>query len=134
MPRVNDIGKKVRGPDQPPQAAFAIANNPAIVIEFEAWCFTWRPTRIFPVCALALREHRLHLAGMVAVHADKHEIRVSIPTEGMSPEDVSAFVAWLRVESIVRRSQLTTESAWLLSEDIKSGWWAANEHRLPQAE
>jgi hypothetical protein len=29
---------------------------------------------------------------MVAVEADKHEIRVSIPTAGMTPEAVSAFV------------------------------------------
>ena len=74
-----------------------------------------------------------HFCSMVAVHADKHEIRVSIPTEGMSAEEVSAFVAWLRVEGIIRRSRLTAEAAWQLSEDIKSEWWRDNEHRFPKA-
>ncbi|MCX6941246.1 MAG: hypothetical protein NTX09_11020 [Verrucomicrobia bacterium] len=59
---------------------------------------------------------------MVAVEADKHEIRVSIPTAGMTPEAVSAFVSWLRLESAVRRSQLTPQAAWQLSEDVKSDW------------
>ena len=71
---------------------------------------------------------------MVAVEADKHEIRVSIPTAGMTPEDVSAFVSWLRLESVVRRSKLTPATAWQLSEDLKSDWWQANEHRFGSAE
>ncbi len=70
---------------------------------------------------------------MVAVEADKHEIRVSIPTDGMTPEDVSAFVSWLRLESVVRRSKLTPEAAWQLSEDLKTEWWQANEHRFGPA-
>ncbi|MGH7945554.1 MAG: hypothetical protein ACREF9_11150 [Opitutaceae bacterium] len=71
---------------------------------------------------------------MLAVHADKNEIRVSIPTGDMTPEEVSAFVSWLRVESTVRRSKLTPAAAWRLSEDIKSDWWQANEHRFGGAE
>jgi hypothetical protein len=71
---------------------------------------------------------------MVAVEADKHEIRVSIPTAGMTPEAVSAFVSWLRLESAVRRSQLTPQAAWQLSEDVKSDWWQTNAHRFGSAE
>ena len=67
---------------------------------------------------------------MVAVEADKHEIRVSIPAGEMTPEDVSALVSWLRLESTVHRSKLTPDVAWNLSEEIKSGWWSANEHRF----
>ena len=67
---------------------------------------------------------------MVAVETDGHEIRVSIPTDGMSPEAVSAFVKWLRVELIARRSRLTDEAAWQISEDIKSDWWARNKVRF----
>ena len=70
---------------------------------------------------------------MVAVEADKHEIRVSIPIDGMTPEEVSAFVSWLRLESVVRRSTLTPETAWQLSEDIKAEWWQANGHRFGPA-
>lgn len=67
---------------------------------------------------------------MVAVEADRNQIRVTIPTEGMSPEDVSAFVAWLRLESTARRSKLSPDEAWRLSEDVKSDWWKANQDRF----
>jgi hypothetical protein len=62
---------------------------------------------------------------MVAVEADKNQVRVSIPTEGMTPEEVSAFVSWLRLEGTLRRSRMTAESAWNLSEELKSAWWEA---------
>jgi hypothetical protein len=62
-------------------------------------------------------------------------LQVTIPTEGMTPGEVNDLVCWLRVESVVRRSRLTPEAAWKLSEDIKSDWWQANERRLtPKAE
>ena len=67
---------------------------------------------------------------MIAVKADKDRLEVSIPTDGMTPEEDSDFVSWLRVESIARRSKLTPDAAWKLSEEIKSGWWQANEHRF----
>ena len=67
---------------------------------------------------------------MIAVEANKNEIRVSIPTEGMPAEAVSAFVNWLRVEAAARRSRLTDETAWKLSEDIKSDWWKQNQSRF----
>ena len=51
----------------------------------------------------------------------------------MTPGEVNDFVSWLRVESVVRRSRLTPEAAWKLSEDIKSDWWQANErHFTPE--
>ena len=67
---------------------------------------------------------------MIAVKAEKDRLEISIPTEGMSPEEVSDFVSWLRVESIARRSKLTPDEAWKLSEEIKSDWWQANEQRF----
>jgi hypothetical protein len=67
---------------------------------------------------------------MVAIETDEREIRVSIPTDGMSPTDVATVVDWLRVELIARRSKLSEETAWRLSEDIKSGWWMENKARL----
>ena len=67
---------------------------------------------------------------MIAVVTDKHEIRVSIPTDGMGPEAVEAIVDWLRVEFAARRSKLTDDMAWQLSEDIKADWWAQNKARF----
>ena len=67
---------------------------------------------------------------MIAVVTDKNEIRVSIPTEGMGPEAIEAIVDWLRVEFAGRRSKLTPEAAWQISEDIKADWWAQNKARF----
>ena len=65
---------------------------------------------------------------MIAVRAEKDRLQVTIPTEGMTPEEVNDYVSWLRVETVARRSKLTPETAWQLSEDIKASWWQANEH------
>ncbi len=67
---------------------------------------------------------------MVEVTADHERIHVSIPTDGMSPEEATAFVNWLRVEAIVRRSKMTEAQARGLSEEIKAGWWARNKWRF----
>jgi hypothetical protein len=67
---------------------------------------------------------------MIAVKAENDCLQATIPTAGMTPAEVSDFVSWLRVESVVRRSGLTPEAAWNLSEDVKSGWWRANERRF----
>ena len=67
---------------------------------------------------------------MIAVKAENGCLQVTIPIEGMTPGEVNDFVSWLRVESVVRRSRLTPEAAWKLSEDINSDWWQANERRF----
>lgn len=67
---------------------------------------------------------------MLAIRTENGQIQVTIPTEGMTSEEVNDFVSWLRVEAIARRSKLTPDDAWKLSEDVKSGWWQANESRL----
>jgi hypothetical protein len=67
---------------------------------------------------------------MIGVEADRKEIRISIPTEGMSPEAINAFVGWLRAEAVARKSRLTDEAAWRLSEEIKAGWWEQNKGRF----
>jgi hypothetical protein len=67
---------------------------------------------------------------MIAVEANNNEIRVKIPTDGMSPEAVRAFLDWLRLEAAARRSRLTDDEAWRLSEEIKSSWWDNNKSRF----
>ena len=69
---------------------------------------------------------------MIAVKADHDRLQVTIPTAGLTPDEVNDFISWLRVESVVRRSRLTPEAAGQLSEDIKAGWWQANERRFIQ--
>jgi hypothetical protein len=67
---------------------------------------------------------------MIAVKAENDRLQVTIPTVGMTPTEVNDFVSWLRVESVVRRSRLTPEAAWQLSEDIKADWWEKNAGRF----
>jgi len=69
---------------------------------------------------------------MVAVEADKHEIRVSIPTDGMPPEAVKALVSWLRAEFTARRSQLSDQAAWQVAEEVKADWWVKNQGRFTE--
>jgi hypothetical protein len=83
----------------------------------------WQPRLLNPASAV-------YNSTMIAVKAENGCLQVTIPTEGMTPGEVNDFVSWLRVESVVRRSRLTPEAAWELSEDIKSEWWQANNRRF----
>jgi len=67
---------------------------------------------------------------MIGVRAIANRVEVTIPTEGLSPEEIKDLVSWLRVESIVSRSRLSEEEAWKISEEIKSSWWDSNQHRF----
>jgi len=67
---------------------------------------------------------------MIDVKAGPGTLQITVPTDGMSPEQVNDFVTWLRVEAIARRSKLTSSAAWQLSEDVKAGWWDRNKQRF----
>ena len=67
---------------------------------------------------------------MIDVRAANGTVQITVPTDGMSPDQVNDFVAWLRVEAIARRSKLTPSAAWQLSEEIKAGWWEGNKQRF----
>lgn len=44
---------------------------------------------------------------MIDVKADNGTVQITVPTDGMSAEQINDFVTWLRVEAITRRSKLT---------------------------
>ncbi len=67
---------------------------------------------------------------MIDVRTEDGVVQIRIPTEGMSPEQINDFVAWLRAEGIARHSKLTEQAAWQLSEEIKAGWWDKNKQRF----
>jgi hypothetical protein len=48
----------------------------------------------------------------------------------MPADRLNSFLDWLRLEAIVRRSDLTEEAASKLADEIKQGWWAANKDRF----
>jgi hypothetical protein len=73
---------------------------------------------------------RRDFASMIDVKADQGTLHITVPTDGLSAEQVNEFVAWLRVEAIARRSKLTSSKAWQLSEDLKATWWERNRDRF----
>jgi hypothetical protein len=53
------------------------------------------------------------------------------PRSDEVPADrLNSFLDWLRLEAIVRRSDLTEEAASKLADEIKQVWWAANKDRF----
>lgn len=67
---------------------------------------------------------------MITVETTDTSVRVTIPKDEVPQERLHSFLDWLRLESILCRSQLTEEQAAQLAEDIKAGWWAANKDRF----
>ena len=67
---------------------------------------------------------------MIDIKSQDGVVQITIPTEGMSPEQVNEFVLWLRAEAIARHSKLTEQGAWELSEEVKAGWWDKNKQRF----
>lgn len=67
---------------------------------------------------------------MITVEAADVGLRVTIPSDELPPERVSAFVDWLRLEALARRSRLTEEEAGRMAEAAKASWWSANKDRF----
>ena len=67
---------------------------------------------------------------MITVETTDTEVHVTIPKNEVPPARLNSFLDWLRLEAIVRRSDLTEEAAGQLAEEIKHGWWAANKDRF----
>ena len=65
---------------------------------------------------------------MITVEKTNTDVRVTIPKDAVPPEQLNAFLDWLRLEEIAQRSRLTEVDANRLAEDIKSDWWAANKN------
>ena len=69
---------------------------------------------------------------MITVETTDTEVHVTIPKHEVPAARRNSFLDWLRLEAIVRRSNLTEAAAGELAEEIKQGWWAANKGRLLQ--
>ncbi|MBI5772772.1 MAG: hypothetical protein HZA89_03390 [Verrucomicrobia bacterium] len=67
---------------------------------------------------------------MITVEKTDADLRVTIPKGAVPPEQLNAFLDWLRLEEIVQRSRLTEEDASRIAKDIKAEWWAANKDRF----
>ena len=58
------------------------------------------------------------------------DVRVTIPKNAVPPEQLDAFLDWLRLEEIAQRSRLTEAEANKIAKKIKAEWWAANKERF----
>jgi len=65
---------------------------------------------------------------------DKH-VRVTIPNDAVPPQQLNAFLDWLRLEEIAHRSRLSEKAADHLAETTKADWWSANKQKfIPPSE
>ena len=71
---------------------------------------------------------------MITVEKTDKDVRVTIPNDAVPPEQLDAFLGWLRLEEIVQRSRLTEADANRIADDIKAEWWAANKTRFIPAD
>jgi hypothetical protein len=72
---------------------------------------------------------------MITVENTNTDVRVTIPKNAVPPEQLDAFLDWLRLEEIAQRSRLTEADADRLAEEIKADWWAANKEKfIPPSE
>lgn len=70
---------------------------------------------------------------MITVETTDATVCVTIPKSELPTERLKWFLDSLRLEVIARRSQLTEEEASRLADEIKAGWWTANQHRFIKA-
>lgn len=72
---------------------------------------------------------------MITVEKTERDVRVAIPKGAVPPQQLNAFLDWLRLEEIAQRSRLTEAEADRLAEEIKADWWAANKEQfIPPSE
>ena len=64
---------------------------------------------------------------MVQISFSDNEAIVKFPKNLMSSDYVQEFLQRLRLEAIAEKSQLTEESAWKMSEELKEKWWQENK-------
>ena len=67
---------------------------------------------------------------MITVETTDASVRVTIPIREVPAGRLNWFVDSLRLEAIALQSQLKEGEAALLADEIKAGWWTANQHRF----
>lgn len=64
---------------------------------------------------------------MITVEKTNTDMRVTIPKDAVSPKRLNTLLDWLRLEEIAHRSRLSEADANQIADEIKAGWWAANQ-------
>jgi hypothetical protein len=64
---------------------------------------------------------------MITVEKTNTDLRVTIPKDAVPPKRLNALLDWLRLEEIAHRSRLSEADANRIADEIKAGWWTANQ-------
>jgi hypothetical protein len=67
---------------------------------------------------------------MIQVETTAEELVVRIPHGEVDDRAVQEWLAWLKLMSFTRHSQMTQEEADAMADEGKAEWWAANKHRF----
>jgi hypothetical protein len=57
-------------------------------------------------------------------------VNLSFSKEFLSSSEVVKFIETLRIKELLSKSQLTTEDALKLDEELKEEWWQKNQARF----
>lgn len=67
---------------------------------------------------------------MITIDANEDEVRVVIPRDDLSPEQLETVLRPLRFAGWVAGSRMTKEEATRLAEESKADWWETNRRRV----
>lgn len=59
-------------------------------------------------------------------------ISISIPTDGLSNEQIQRLIDLIKAETIVAKSELTQEDADEIAREINRSWWNKNRSRIEE--
>jgi len=67
---------------------------------------------------------------MFSVERTALDVRITIPTTGLTDDVVEALVDWIRLRAIAARGKLEPDEARAIAEEIGANWWEANRERI----
>lgn len=68
--------------------------------------------------------------GVLEARRDEKTLTISIPVENMKTEEINDLLSFIEAELIVRRSKMTEEEAFEISEEITTSWWRENKDKI----
>ncbi len=70
------------------------------------------------------------MSSVIETKRTSDSVTISIPTDGLSTEEIQRLLDLVKAESIVSRSRLTQKDADEISEEINRSWWEKNKARI----
>ncbi len=64
---------------------------------------------------------------MLDLKKDGDTYTLTFTKEDMSEDFLNRLLTYVKIENILKDSQMTEEEAWEISEEIKRNWWKNNQ-------